>query len=100
MRSNYDGLEPPIIHVHTKFLGNQPTGSREEDCCRVFTIYGDQDIAIKLLMPLLNNFNLIIKAVSEKKIFGIVDDRRTDDGLTPDHGHPISSPCVPSAQVS
>ena len=31
------------------------------------------------------------------------DGRTTDDGLTdgrtPDHGHPISSPCEPSAQV-
>ena len=24
----------------------------------------------------------------------------TDDGWTPDHGHPINSPCEPSAQVS
>ena len=23
-----------------------------------------------------------------------------DDGRTPEHGHPISSPCEPSAQVS
>ena len=23
------------------------------------------------------------------------DDGRTDDGRTPDHGHPISSPCEP-----
>ena len=23
-------------------------------------------------------------------------DRRTDDGRTPDHGHPISSPCEPN----
>ena len=33
--------------------------------------------------------------VSEKKIFEIVDGR-TDDGRTPDHGHPISSPCEPN----
>ena len=26
-------------------------------------------------------------------------DGRTTDGRTPDHGHPISSPCEPSAQV-
>ena len=24
------------------------------------------------------------------------DGRRTDDGRTPDHGHPISSPCEPN----
>ena len=34
--------------------------------------------------------------VLEKKIF----EWTTDDGRTPDHGHPISSPCEPSAQVS
>ena len=26
--------------LHTKFLGNQPTGSREEDFKRMFTICG------------------------------------------------------------
>ena len=26
--------------LHTKFRGNRPAGSREEDFCRVFTIYG------------------------------------------------------------
>ena len=43
---------------------------------------------------------LIGQAVSEEKIFEIVDGRRTDgrrtDGWTPDHGHPISSPCEPN----
>ena len=35
------------------------------------------------------------QTVLEEKIFEIVD-----DGRTPDHGHPISSPQEPSAQVS
>ena len=26
--------------LHTKFRGNRPAGSGEEDCLRVFTIYG------------------------------------------------------------
>ena len=42
---------------------------------------------------------LVGQAVSEKKIFEIVDGRtdgRTDAGRTPDHGHPISSPCEPN----
>ena len=48
---------------------------------------------------------LIGQAVSEEKIFEIVDrrtdgrttdGRRTDAGRTPDHGHPISSPCEPN----
>ena len=38
---------------------------------------------------------LIGQAVSEEKIFEIVDGQ-TDDGRTPDHGHPISSPCEPN----
>ena len=38
---------------------------------------------------------LVGQAVSEKKIFEIVDGR-TDDGRTLDHGHPISSPCEPN----
>ena len=29
--------------LHTKFRGNQPAGSREEDFQRVFTIYGHGD---------------------------------------------------------
>ena len=38
-------------------------------------------------------------AASEKTIFEIVDDDE-DGRRTTDHGHPISSPCEPSAQVS
>ena len=46
-------------------------------------------------------------AVSEEKIFEIVDGRRTtddgrttdDDGRTPEHGHPISSPCEGSDEL-
>ena len=34
---NYDGLESPMLH--TKFLGNLPTGSGEEDFLKVFAIY-------------------------------------------------------------
>ena len=39
---------------------------------------------------------LIGPAVLEEKIFEMVD----DDGRTTEHGHPISSPCEPSARVS
>ena len=35
---NYDGQESSM--QHTKFRGNQSTGSREKDFWRVFTIYG------------------------------------------------------------
>ena len=43
------------------------------------------------------NLALIGQAVSEEKIFEILS---TDDGWMPEHGHLISSPCEPSAQVS
>ena len=29
----------------------------------------------------------------------MVDDGRTDDGRTPGHGHPISSPCEPNGSL-
>ena len=38
------------------------------------------------------NMRTIGPAVLEKKIFEIVDDGRTDDGRTPEHGYTISSP--------
>ena len=38
---------------------------------------------------------LIGQAVSEKKIFE--NGGRRTDGRTPDHGHPISSPCEPNS---
>ena len=36
--SNYNGLKSPMLQ--TKFSGNRPTGSGEEDFGEVFTIYG------------------------------------------------------------
>ena len=36
--SNYDGLKSSMLH--TKFCGNRPTSSGEEDFLVVFTIYG------------------------------------------------------------
>ena len=53
----------------------------------------DLDHLYKLSFPLPKDaprsLALIGQAVSEEKIFEIVDD---DEGRTPDHGHPISSP--------
>ena len=79
----------------------------------VFTIYGHGGhlghvtwiIYINFRSPFLRmlhvKFGFDCSVVSEEKIFEIVDGRRTDDdGRTPEHGHPISSPCKPSAQVS
>ena len=34
---NYDGLASPMLH--TKFCGNRPTGSGEEDFLKVFAMY-------------------------------------------------------------
>ena len=70
----------------------------------VFTIYGHGGhlghvtwiIYINFCSPFLRmlhmNLALIGPAVSEEKIFEIVDDGRTDDGRTPEHGYTISSP--------
>ena len=65
----------------------------------VFTIYGQGGhlghltctIYINLRSPFLR-LALIGQAVSEEKIFEIVDDGRTTDGRTPEHGHLISTP--------
>ena len=38
---------------------------------------------------------LIGQEVSEKKMFEIVNGRRTDAKRTPEHGYTISSPCEP-----
>ena len=46
-------------------------------------------------MPLPKEAPHKISTRSAKRFFEIVD-----DGQTPDHGHPISSPSEPSAQVS
>ena len=62
----------------------------------------DLDFAIKLEMPLPKEAPHKISTRSAKRF----QRRRslklwtTDDGRTPDHGHPISSPCEPSAQAS
>ena len=70
----------------------------------------DLNFAIKLEIPLPKEAPHKISTRSAKwfqrrrslKLW-TTDGRRTDgrtDGRTPDHGHPISSPCEPSAQVS
>ena len=94
--------------LHAQFHGNRPAGSREEDFWRVFTIYGRGGHLGHVTQMPRTNFRspypsrlhiylaLIGQAVSEKKMFEIVDDgRTTDDGQTPDHGYTISSPSEP-----
>ena len=75
--------------VNTKFRGNRPAGSGEEDLSGFYHIRAwrpswscNMDFAIKLKMPLQRRlqikFQLTGQVVSEKKIFEIVDD--DDDG--------------------
>ena len=50
---NYDGPTSPMLH--TKFRGNRPTGSGEEDFLKVFAIYshgGHLGHLYKLSFPL------------------------------------------------
>ena len=60
----------------------------------------DLDFAIKLEMPLHKEAPHKISTRSAKRFqrrrslkLWTTDDGRTTDGRTPDHGHPISSPC-------
>ena len=95
--------------LHTKFLGNRPTGFGEEDFEWFYHIWAwscDQDIANNISMPLPKEAPHKISTRLAKRFqrrrslkLWTTDDGRTD-GRTPDHGHPISSPCEPSAQVS
>ena len=85
---NYDG--PASLMLHTKFHGNWPTGSGEEDFLKVFTIYSHGGhlghvtwtIYINFRSPFLRmlhiNLALIGQTVSEEKIFEIVDDGDDD----------------------
>ena len=92
--------------LHTKFHGNRPTGSREEDFCRVFTIYGrGGHLGHVTQMPLTNFRSPYPRRLHIKFCFdwpsGFREEdvlncgRRTtttDDGRTPDNGYTISSP--------
>ena len=75
--------------LHTKFCGNRPAGSGEEDFLRVFTIYGRGGHLGHVTQMLRTNFRspyprrlhinlaLIGQAVLEKKIEIVNDERRT-----------------------
>ena len=54
--ANHDGLKSPMLH--TKFRGNQPTGSGEEDFLVVFTIYGRGGDVGHVTSILRSNFRL------------------------------------------
>ena len=84
--------------LHTKFRGNRPTGSGEEDFLVVFTIYGRGGHLGHVTWISTRSAKRFQRRRSLK--LWTTTDGRTTDGRTPDHGHPISSPCEPSAQVS
>ena len=63
--TNYDGLES--LMLHTKFRGNQPAGSGEEDFWRVFTIYGRGGHLGHVTSIMLINFHYLVSESSHKK---------------------------------
>ena len=97
--------------LHTKFRGNRPASSGEEDFWRVFTIYGHgghlghvtQMPRTKYCSPYPRRLHIKFdlyrpSSFEEEDVWNCLrrttdDGRRTDaDGRTPDHGYPISSP--------
>ena len=46
--------------LHTKFPGNRPNGSREEDFLRVFTIYGRGGHLGHVTSIILINFHFLV----------------------------------------
>ena len=62
----------------------------------------DQDIAIKITMPLPKEapYKILTRLTKRFQRRRSLKLWTTDDGRTPDHGHPISSPCEPSAHMS
>ena len=46
--------------LHTKFRGNRPTSSGEEDFCRVFTIYGRGVLLGNMTSIMFINFHFLV----------------------------------------
>ena len=103
--TNYDGLESPMLH--TKFRGNPPAGSGEEDFWRVFTIYGHgghlghvtQMPRTKFRSPYPRRLHIKFgfdrpSGFWEEDVWALWTTTTTDDDgrRTPDHGYTISSP--------
>ena len=53
--------------LHTKFRGNRPTGSGEEDFGRVFTIYGRGGHLGHVTSIMLINFHFLVRESFHKK---------------------------------
>ena len=90
--------------LHTKFHGNRPVGSGEEDFFKVFTIHGHDGH-----LGHMTNFHspfprrLHIKfgfdwpsGFQSRRSLKMVDGRRTDDDRRRLDGYTISSPCEPN----
>ena len=52
--TNYNGQESPMLH--TKFRGNRPTGSGEEDCLRFLPYIGMAAILVMCPRPFIQTF--------------------------------------------
>ena len=56
--------------LHTKFRGNRPAGSGEEDFLRVFTIYGDGGHLGQVTIIMSSDFHFLVHESFYKK-FGL-----------------------------
>ena len=54
--------------LHTKFRGNRPAGSGEEDFLRVFTIYGHGGHLGHVISILLSYFHFLVPESFHKKL--------------------------------
>ena len=64
--TNYNGLVSPMLH--TKFRGNQPAGSGEEDFLGDFTIYGHGGHLGHLTSIMSSDFHFLVPESFHKKI--------------------------------
>ena len=53
--------------LHTKFHGNRPAGSREEDFQRVFTIYGHGSHVDHMTSIMSSDFHFLVPESIHKK---------------------------------
>ena len=53
--------------LHTKFRGNRPAGSGEEDFLRVFTIYGHGGHLGHVTSIILSDFHFLVPESFQKK---------------------------------
>ena len=54
--------------LHTKFCGNRPTGSKEEDFLRFFTIYGHSRHLGHVTSIMSSNFHFLVPESFHTKI--------------------------------